>query len=101
LKVVDLIVQELFELLQFEDSEVSKFALQALKDLTEDDYEDECTEQRILVRDSGILPLVFKHLGNDVNELVEYALRVLINIARESDTSLKQSVIELGTLRLL
>ncbi|GMR56241.1 hypothetical protein PMAYCL1PPCAC_26436 [Pristionchus mayeri] len=91
-------VRSLFQLLQFQDHEVCKFAIVALVHVT---YKsDNIIAQRKLVHDSGILPLVFKLLDDDDDELVEDALTVLLNIAA-GDDALMQSVIDLGTLRVL
>ncbi|GMR56277.1 hypothetical protein PMAYCL1PPCAC_26472, partial [Pristionchus mayeri] len=57
--------------------------------------------QKRVIRNSGILPLVFKHLNDEDDDLLEQALIVLVNMTGCDDISLTQTVIDMGTLRAL
>ncbi|GMT01915.1 hypothetical protein PENTCL1PPCAC_24089, partial [Pristionchus entomophagus] len=94
LPVLQVLAQGLLVLIQYKDYNVRQDACWAVSYLT-----DGPDEQIMLARDAGIMPHVFKHLSED-DGLVAPALRVLGNMATGND-SLTQSVIELGTLRVL
>ncbi|GMR54988.1 hypothetical protein PMAYCL1PPCAC_25183, partial [Pristionchus mayeri] len=94
LEVLAVLSQGLFRLMQHEDYNVRQDACWAVSYLT-----DGPDVQISLARDAGIMPLVFKHLSED-DGLVAPALRVLGNMATGND-DLTQTVIDLGTLRVL
>ncbi|GMR29863.1 hypothetical protein PMAYCL1PPCAC_00058, partial [Pristionchus mayeri] len=77
LKVLGVMVQGLFRLLQCEDREVCEHAIASLTHIT-CESDRECK----LVLDSGILPLVFKCLKDDDDDLLYNVTTVLINIWR-------------------
>ncbi|GMR56286.1 hypothetical protein PMAYCL1PPCAC_26481, partial [Pristionchus mayeri] len=74
LELHDVMVQCLFQLLQFQDHEVCKSAIGALVGITCESSNE--SAQRQIVLDSGILPLVFKHLSDDCDNMMELALSV-------------------------
>ncbi|GMR31376.1 hypothetical protein PMAYCL1PPCAC_01571, partial [Pristionchus mayeri] len=95
--VLDVMVQGVVRMLKFEDREVQKIAIAALGSTA-----FESDEERTLVRDSGVLPLVYKLLDEDDDTLLLDALRVFSEMTSHgSGHSLKQYVIDLGTLRVL
>ncbi|GMR50695.1 hypothetical protein PMAYCL1PPCAC_20890, partial [Pristionchus mayeri] len=90
IEVLGVMVQCLLQLLQFEDHEVCKSAIGALRLIA---YErDQRFAQKMLVRDSGILSLVFKHLADAEDDMVLSALGVLSSVAAGDDDTLRQSV---------
>ncbi|GMR56237.1 hypothetical protein PMAYCL1PPCAC_26432 [Pristionchus mayeri] len=96
--VLDVTVQCLFQLLQFQDDDVLNVAFDAQRRITFEIKKPFVMKK--IVCDSGILPLVFKHLDDDDDLLVLTAVAVLLNVVK-SDGALKQSVIDLGILRVL
>ncbi|GMR55526.1 hypothetical protein PMAYCL1PPCAC_25721, partial [Pristionchus mayeri] len=95
LEVLAMLVLGLVQLLEFEDGKVSTHACWALTYIASG-----TDKQRSIVRDSGVLPLVLKNLSDENGSLVEPAVKVLLNMTVGGD-SMKQSVIDLGALRVL
>ncbi|GMR31546.1 hypothetical protein PMAYCL1PPCAC_01741, partial [Pristionchus mayeri] len=94
IEVLGVMVPSLFRLLNYEDREVRENMLATLTHIT---YE---TDQCKIVFNSGFLPLVFKNLNDDHDQIVENALMVFDNMAQGDDT-LMQAVFDMGGLDVL